>query len=295
MKYVRGKVGELARSFRKQLGKLVHDDEGNINEHPPPKYASIISMDEWTEFVSMRTCEEFQRLSEENRARASNYAHKYRKSRLGYAQLEQNMLRKIGPNATYVPRHELWRAARLHNSGNVMDENVQQVWEECVSVSQSVSQGERRLEPNEDILLKALKDPEHPGRVRAIGYDNPLYHLVGRGSVYNQLGETLHNRPLPAEHVRVGVEIVLEGNAPLSVPNEDARLIILDDALGAHVAWPIGLIDLKIKCPVQDNGSDCGYYVLRFKREILLCSEEGVIPHESTSLPTGPKNTLLNK
>ncbi|KAJ1377797.1 Ulp1 protease family, C-terminal catalytic domain [Sesbania bispinosa] len=37
---------------------------------------------------------------------------------------------------------------------------------------------------------------------------------------------------------------------------------------------------MKIKCPIQDNGSDCGYYVLRFMREVLLCSEEGVIPHE---------------
>ncbi|KAJ1409550.1 hypothetical protein SESBI_22605 [Sesbania bispinosa] len=222
------------------------------------------------------------------------------------------------------------------NNGDVMDENVQQVWEQRLSVINTVwSQGER-LEPNEDILLKALKAPEHPGCVRAMGYgvcktrllatssgkkeakvdkskfeamkkeliylwgkvenndqsikkltkenmgepsrsgnscspiipegvtpcdlysDNPSYHLVGRGSVYNQFGDTLHNRPLPAEHVRVGVEIVFEGNAPLHVPNEDAGLIILDDALGAHVAWPIGLIDLKITHSTQskDNEKD---------------------------------------
>ncbi|KAJ1396696.1 Ulp1 protease family, C-terminal catalytic domain [Sesbania bispinosa] len=303
MKYVLGKVGELARSFRKQLGKLVHDEEGNINDQPPPKYASIISLDEWTEFVSVRTSEKFQ-------------------------------LREMGTDATYVPRHELWRAARLHTTGDVMDENVHKVWEECVSISQSVSQGER-LPPDQDILMKALKAPEHPGRVRAVGYgvtkgeyfprlprkketrvpkdefeamkkkiihlrgmveknnqlyealtagnkgedsksskdscppiipegvtpcdlytDNPSYHLVGRGSVYNQLGETLHNRPLPVEHVRVGVEIILDGNAPLPVPNEDAGLIILDDALGAHVAWPIGLIDLKIKHSPQPKEHD---------------------------------------
>ncbi|KAJ1387224.1 Ulp1 protease family, C-terminal catalytic domain [Sesbania bispinosa] len=36
---------------------------------------------------------------------------------------------------------------------------------------------------------------------------------------------------------------------------------------------------MKIKCLIQDNGSDCGYYVLRFMREILLCSQEGVIQH----------------
>ncbi|KAJ1384989.1 Ulp1 protease family, C-terminal catalytic domain [Sesbania bispinosa] len=303
MKYVLGKVGELARSFRKQLGKLVHDEEGNINDQPPPKYASIISLDEWTEFVSMRTSEEFQ-------------------------------LREMGTDATYVPRHELWMAARLHATGDIMDENVQQVWDECVSVSESVTQGEH-LPPNQDILLKALKSAEHPGRVRAVGYgvtkgeyfprlprkkearvptdefeamkkelvhlrsmveknnqyceslrgekrgdasksdkdscppiipegvtpcdlytNNPTYHLVGRGSVYNQLGDTLHNRPLPPEHVRVGVEIVLDGNAPLPVPNEDAGLLLLDDALGAHVAWPIGLIDLKIKQFQQPNEHD---------------------------------------
>ncbi|KAJ1391483.1 hypothetical protein SESBI_36592 [Sesbania bispinosa] len=189
-----------------------------------------------------------------------------------------------------------------------MDENSQQV-----SIKQSVSQGER-LELDEDILVKALKVPEHPGRVRAMGYgvrksdyyprvprkkpqhsqseidtmkkemkfllarleklernqkepteevmgvpcnsvkdshppiipegvtpcdlysNNPSYHMVGKGSVYNQLGVTLHNHPLPGDHVRVGVEIVLEGNAPLPVPNEDAGLFVLDDALGTHVA-----------------------------------------------------------
>ncbi|KAJ1398686.1 Ulp1 protease family, C-terminal catalytic domain [Sesbania bispinosa] len=334
------------------LGKLVHDEEGNINDQPPPKYASIISLDEWTEFVSMRTSEEFQRLSDENRVRASGYTLKYRKSRLGCG--------RWVTDATYVPRHELWMAARLHATGDIMDENV--------SVSESVTQGEH-LPPDQDILLKALKSAEHPGR--------------GRHSI-------------------VGVEIVLDGNAPLPVPNEDAGLLLLDDALGAHVAWPIGLIDLKIKqfqqpnehdkdtiptkesvasgneisvqkpvqnthnkgqyigqtfierdqpntlflspyntgdhwmlvvvnptteivyyldslgvnigqrqqlrrmfdnaikiycankgtkCPTQDNGSDCGYYVLRYMKEILLCSQEGVIPHEvRTSLPTDWRN-----
>ncbi|KAJ1409137.1 hypothetical protein SESBI_23031 [Sesbania bispinosa] len=56
MKYVLGKVGKLVRSFRKQFGKLVHDEEGNINDHPPPKYAFIISMDEWTE-VKQEWCQ----------------------------------------------------------------------------------------------------------------------------------------------------------------------------------------------------------------------------------------------
>ncbi|KAJ1397524.1 Ulp1 protease family, C-terminal catalytic domain [Sesbania bispinosa] len=93
--------------------------------------------------------------------------------------------------------------------------------------------------------------------------DNPSYHLVGRGSVYNQLGDTLHNRPLPPEHVRVGVEIILDGNAPFPVPNEDAGLLVLDDALGAHVAWPIGLIDLKIKHFPQPKEHDKDTFPLK--------------------------------
>ncbi|KAJ1409614.1 hypothetical protein SESBI_22671 [Sesbania bispinosa] len=200
MKYVLGKVGELARILENSWGKLVHDEEGNINDQPPPKW------------VPMRLT---------------------------------------------FPATNCVMAARLHVTGDIMDENVNKFGMSVYQVSESVTQGEH-LPPGPGHFTKGLEVCKNILDVLGLGVtpcdlytNNPTYHLVGRGSVYNQLGDTLHNRPLPPEHVRGGVEIVLDGNAPLPVPNEDAGLLLLDDALGAHVAWPIGLIDLKIKVVVQ--------------------------------------------
>lgn len=34
---------------------------------------------------------------------------------------------------TSVPRHILWKAARVNKEGEIDNENVQRVWEQCVS------------------------------------------------------------------------------------------------------------------------------------------------------------------
>lgn len=64
--------------------------------------------------------------------------------------------------------------------------------------------------------------------------------------MYNLPGDTLHNRPLPLNHVRVSVDVIFEGSAPLPVPNEDAELFSVENAVGTCVAWPINLIQFDL-------------------------------------------------
>lgn len=66
--------------------------------------------------------------------------------------------------------------------------------------------------------------------------------MVGKGSVHNQMGDKIHNIPLPAGHVKVTIDIVLEKNALLPVPVEVDDIRLMRDAIGTFVAWPANLI-----------------------------------------------------
>jgi hypothetical protein len=73
--------------------------------------------------------------------------------------------------------------------------------------------------------------------------------LVGKGKVFNDtFGEEIyiHTIPLSPDHVKVGVDIVLETDCPLPLPIEEEDMYNIEDALGTCVAWPRNLI--KIVC-----------------------------------------------
>ena len=79
-------------------------------------------------------------------------------------------------------------------------------------------------------------------------YASSPTRLVGKGKVFNDvIGEEIHIHtiPLPANHVKVGIDIVFE-NCPLPVPIEEEDMCFMENALGTCVAWPINLI--KIVC-----------------------------------------------
>jgi hypothetical protein len=63
--------------------------------------------------------------------------------------------------------------------------------------------------------------------------------MVGKGKVHNNGAETLHKIPVPANHLIVGVDIVLEDYA--HVPIEEEDLNTMQDSLGTHIEWPMNL------------------------------------------------------
>ncbi|XP_027356736.1 uncharacterized protein LOC113866046 [Abrus precatorius] len=66
-------------------------------------------------------------------------------------------------------------------------------------------------------------------------YLNSPFCLVARGRIYHTVaGDSLHNMTLPPEYGKVSIEVVQqhEEDSRLSVPNEQANLICLRDAIG---------------------------------------------------------------
>ncbi|XP_054806250.1 uncharacterized protein LOC129308904 [Prosopis cineraria] len=67
-----------------------------------------------------------------------------------------------------ISRQRLWALARTNKDGVIDNPRVKEVAEKIDSLSQEVSQG--KLPEHEDILARALGTPDHPGRVRGVGF-----------------------------------------------------------------------------------------------------------------------------
>ncbi|XP_073224863.1 uncharacterized protein [Cicer arietinum] len=168
--YVLRVAGKIHRGFRSHLSNFyLKDREGNTNAEPPKIYQHYISKDEWSAFVSKRSDPAFVNISTANRERASNPKHPYKKSRMGYARLEQQ-IRKDTQADQPLGRHILWKEARVNKEGVVDNENVKKVVELCETIEQSSETQEGNKDTCRDILGKVFNVPEYSGRVRGKGF-----------------------------------------------------------------------------------------------------------------------------
>ncbi|CAI8614764.1 unnamed protein product [Vicia faba] len=266
----------------------------------------------WTEIkrsfniedTRQRRDENFKKVSAINRERASKPAYPYKKGRLGYAHLEEKILEETKSDTTSLSAHLLWKEVRV-GKDQVVNPDIQHVYDECETLSQSVSPGE---DPHDtrSVLSRALNIAEYPGRKDKERYmaekssshlketsdkasinfqhkfpegisscqlylSSPTYRLVGKGKVHNSSGDLLHNRPLPDGHMKVSVDIALDMGALLPVPDIVAETTLLRDAIGSFVAWPSDLIFIDDQTPTTPASKGKG---------ILWHDESDVSPKE---------------
>ncbi|KAI5408955.1 hypothetical protein KIW84_054689 [Lathyrus oleraceus] len=158
-KYCIQLAGKRLRGFRSFLSnKFLKDEEGKFVEvERPMKYAEIISAEEWDNFVAKRRNEKFHEVSDKNRKRASKPAYPYKKGRTGYARLQQRILAEEKSDATSLPEHVLWKAARVGKDGDVV-EAVQNVYDECETLSQTLPSTEENARYREERRGSEAKD-----------------------------------------------------------------------------------------------------------------------------------------
>ncbi|XP_058739115.1 uncharacterized protein LOC131611012 [Vicia villosa] len=319
-RYILSLAGKRYRGWKAFLtNTYLKDKDGNFLEEAPgrpKKYEIFIGEKDWAEFVKQRD-EDFRKRSATNSARASKPAYPYKKGRLGYARLDDKILEETKSEEPSLPVHVLWKEARV-GKNQAVDPDVQRVYTECETLSQSVSTSEG------SVLSRALDAPEYPGRVRGKGHgvtptsfyksprrrsnltneevlqklqelqaqvselqrdkemymrekcntssvketsdkasincqrkfpegisscqlylSAPNYRLVGKGKVHNTLGDLLHHRPLPDGHLKVSVDVVVDHDAMLSVPDMVSETTLLRDAIGSFVEWPSELITIS--------------------------------------------------
>ncbi|KAI5385741.1 hypothetical protein KIW84_072370 [Lathyrus oleraceus] len=326
-KYCIQLAGKRLRGFRSFLSnKFLKDEEGKFVEaERPMKYAEIISAEEWDNFVAKRRNEKFHKVSDKNRKRASKPAYPYKKGRTGYARLQQRILAEEKSDATSLPEHVLWKAARVGKDGAVV-EAVQNVYDECETLSQTLPSTE--VQDCRSVLSRVLNVPEYSGRVRGKGFSvtpssfykkpktknptnkevmetlaelraqvlelqkenaryreercgseakdtsdrasincqpkfpegitpcqlylsSPTYRIVGKGKVHNTSGELLHHNPLPMGYMNVSVDLVLDTDALLPLPDVVSETTLMRDAVGSFVGWASDLIFPDVETPTR--------------------------------------------
>ncbi|CAK8533623.1 unnamed protein product [Lathyrus sativus] len=109
-----------------------------------------------------------QKVSSENRERALNPQHPYRKSRLGCAHLEVDMVKESGEDE--INHSQVWKAAYVNKNRVIDNENVQRVVDQCEKLIEALTEEERQDLGPTDILFEALKLPNYSGRIRSYGF-----------------------------------------------------------------------------------------------------------------------------
>ncbi|KAI5442864.1 hypothetical protein KIW84_011769 [Lathyrus oleraceus] len=100
---------------------------------------------------------------------------------------------------------------------------------------------------------------------------SPTYRLVGKGKVHNTSGDLLHHRPLPDGHLKVSVDVVLDKDALLPIPDIVSETTLLRDAIGSFVAWPLDLIFIDDETPTKPASKDKG--ILRHNESVASQKE----------------------
>ncbi|KAH9612863.1 hypothetical protein KSS87_014091 [Heliosperma pusillum] len=175
-KWILSRADDYWRAFKTRLRRLwMYKKSGKLRKRPPWKYNWILQP-AWDKFKEMCTTEKFKEISEDSRNRSNLRISSYRGGCLGYQYYEDEIIQehlKNGRHVDQVPRHELWIRAHSHvkNGDRTFNNpNDSEIAELIDTFKGQVERGETVLEGGrDDILARALKKPEHGGRVRGIG------------------------------------------------------------------------------------------------------------------------------
>ncbi|PRQ24318.1 putative transposase, Ptta/En/Spm, plant [Rosa chinensis] len=165
----------------------------------PPQEYNFIELADWKAFVSSRLYEDWEVLHNEQSERWALCKYPHRMSRLGYAGLEDELLKTMDPKD--IDRATLWKKAHEDKSRNIPNEKAKQLGDRIDELKKQVSDGMLKVDGSNDVLTMALEISEHGGRVRGVGgYVTPTVY-------FNQ---PRRRRGNVEEAVRVSVKKILD-------------------------------------------------------------------------------------
>ncbi|XP_057415978.1 uncharacterized protein LOC130710657 [Lotus japonicus] len=151
---------------------------------------------------------------------------------------------------------------RMNPTVEEMDDlkaQLQQMKTMMCEMSKKLNDKEAMDKQQSDLVVASVKDSAsyHIPKGTSpcdLKLSTPTHRVVGKGQVFNVEGATLHNKPLPLNHIKVLMEIAVEPNANLPVPDDYEGNTKVGQAIGTFLAWPINLIGLCNTKPTHDKG-----------------------------------------
>ncbi|VFQ73125.1 unnamed protein product [Cuscuta campestris] len=135
----------------------------------PPEDFSFLEKNHWDIFVADRLSPEFLKVHDEHVKRVKENKYPHRLSQKGYANLEQEWAKTHSGDESVIDRFVTWVLARKDKEGNFKSDSTKQKAEEIEFLREQVCSGVLTEEGDDDVLTKALGNPEHGGRVRGQG------------------------------------------------------------------------------------------------------------------------------
>ncbi|TYK14770.1 uncharacterized protein E5676_scaffold1610G00080 [Cucumis melo var. makuwa] len=245
-KFLFQKMGGLWRASKSRLvskiGEASNDEE--LNKIKPD---NISSMHDWNDFIKHKTSATFKAKSKKFKdMKQKQLPHTC--SRKGYARLAEDLKNS---SSTPITRVDVWTKTHVKKDGTPMNSQVadtlERIEQNRVPSSSSII---------DDAISRVLGLDQ--GYVRELGFgvtlsksvttNTPhkclLLDWIGLGEVIaegrwfsNDPSVLVHHVPLGPNAVRVWVDTVKISNSFLWRPTSD--IIVIDDALGTTVAWPI--------------------------------------------------------
>ncbi|VFQ86022.1 unnamed protein product [Cuscuta campestris] len=115
---------------------------------------------------------------------------------------------------------------------------------------------------------------------------DPIDAIVARGSVFPcSPGVSLHNAPLPYDHVKVSVDVVLDGMGDYPIPTPTDEHTTVSSTLGSMCAWPKALVHLgdpPLGSPVLPTLRGIGSSTKGFSRVSAYSEDSPHLSHHSS-------------
>ncbi|KAL6564961.1 hypothetical protein OROMI_016411 [Orobanche minor] len=188
-------IGRMWRQFKTDLtGEYIYGPSKGLS--PCVKYG--ISEDEWKEFKKTREdpAWEEKRIKKQEIAKQNKAPHTM--ARGGYdfvvvQEMERKMeerkkeASKSGEDVIIDPpsppsRHQRWTLGRRTRAGGVSSDAAREIIAKIDELEAQCTHGSFTAEGRHDILAEAIGRPEHPGRVRGIGFGVGIRDYFGRSS-----------------------------------------------------------------------------------------------------------------
>ncbi|CAI9302872.1 unnamed protein product [Lactuca saligna] len=168
------------RSYKSKLVKFMDKHIDPLEKYP------YLDKDMWNDFVKQKSKPEFKEIRVKATASVMMNKNPPRLGPQGYRgmrprweqEIESGVLTKAHQISSERARDYIFARLKRDSSGAlVVTPDMEPLVDNIVEKEKQVSQGDLEIRPGSDLLVKVL-GPEHPGRIRAIGYNVGLKQSI---------------------------------------------------------------------------------------------------------------------